>query len=967
MLKQLKTPLYAMLTFALLGSLTQFTGAQPVEEKEIKASVGDMQFQYTAKEGVTLKIHGIPLLNGSSFWVVKPGWKGQIYGAELNKNIVKEATIENYQGGKKITLHHQQPADMECPFEGTETFILLPDNSYHVVLEGKITRDVPASIEWKAGEINPLLIIGKDYTVTTGEKSQNQKLWIAPRGITYDDGMVGQGFDTLTFQSKLGELSIKTKAEYNIAFFDYRKNRWADPANPHFWMGALERGLKYGTPFHYEIDITFPKSAVPEASLFPVKEIKTPVSILSEAQIPNLDPTYIVPTPKQLTFTSQVFPLSNQTRIYTGKNPGTNMDKTLALFLNELKTNYNITPRVIKDDCPTVELNSKCILMGKASTYSWPADLCKTAGVPVPDHPEGYSIYADSNKVVVAANTDLGLFYGLASLVQMIKVNKEGIFLKGALVRDYPALLFRGVHCFTGKDKGAEISKAVQTLLARNKINSMIWECEYLKWDCCPEIASTDKGMDKKDAEKVLQAAKDNYIEIIPLIQSLGHSEWMFENKQHLDLAEDPQNPYAYCVTNPATYDFIYKVYQEAVDFFQPRYFHIGHDEVNTSNSRFPYRSKDSGKTETEIILSDILRHHDWLKDRKIKLMMWGDMFLYDTEAPDATNAKSLEEAKDRRAKLPKDITITDWHYVADASGNYPSLKILKNEGFDVIGAGWYRADNIRGHAYACAASGVKGYLQTTWAGFNFAIDNNPESWYQYWAYINAAEYSWSGKNTPVNDLPFQAQQIFFNTWFEKKPLLAEKKGFSVDLQDAYNRSLSDKSGSSGWMGLGANEDLSSFPVGNRYFGETQFIITPNARNQAAIMLYGKFNAKGKYPKNVELSLDHQKATELHFLCNAGLISKEGTQIGSIDLVYADGTSEILPLVYGKNIFAYDDIRLSQTSQIAWKGNTQNNKTIAVWDLVWQNPKPAKEIKKIVLRSAGTESCPVFYAITGVN
>jgi hypothetical protein len=967
MLKHLMTPLYMGLSIALLGSLTQYAGAQPVEEKEIKASVGDMQFQYTAKDGVTLKIQGIPLLNASSFWVVKPGWKGQIYGAELNKNIYKEATIEDYQGGKKITLHHQQPADMECPFEGTETFILLPDNSYHVILEGKLTKDVPASIEWKAGEINPLLIIGKDYNVTTGEKSQSQKLWIEPRGVTYDDGMVAKGFDALIFQSKLGELSIKTKAENNIACFDYRKNRWADPANPHFWMGALERELKYGKPFHYEIDISFPKTAAPEASLFPMKEIKTPVSALSEAQIPNLDPTYIVPTPKQLTFTSQVFPLSNQTRIYTGKNPGNNIDKDLALFLNELKSTYNITPQVIKDDCPTVELDAKNILIGNTSTYSWPGALCESAGVPVPDNPEGYSICADSNKVIVAANTDQGLFYGLASLIQMVKIDKNGIFLKGALIRDYPALPFRGVHCFTGKNTVNEISKAVQTLLARNKINSMVWECEYLKWDCCPEIASKEKGMDKKDAEKVKQAAKDNYIDIIPLIQSLGHSEWMFENKQHLDLAEDPQNPYAYCVTNPATYEFIYKVYQEAVDFFQPRYFHIGHDEVNTSNARFPYRSKESGKTETEIILGDILRHHDWLSDRDIKLMMWGDMFLYDTEAPDATNAKSLEEAKERRAQLPKDITIADWHYVADANGNYPSLKILKNEGFDVIGTGWYRPDNIRSHAFACAANGVRGYLQTTWAGYHFSIDNNPTSWYQYWAYINAAEYAWSGKNTPVNELPFQAQQVFFDTWFQKKPLLTEKKGFTVNLSDAYNRNLSDKSGSAGWMGLGSSEDLSGFPVGNDLFGETQFNILPNDKGEAAIMLYGKFNPKGKYPKGVELSMENQKTAELHFLCNAGFISKDGNELGEINFIYADGSSETLKLIYGRNIFAYDDIRLSQTNRIAWKGMTQNNKTVAVWDLVWPNPKPAKEIKKIVLRSAGTESCPIFYAITGVN
>ncbi len=964
MVKRIISPVLIGLLAMLLISLPQRGNAQ--EEKNIlKAQVGEMQFQYTPQNGLSLNIHGIPVIKGSSFWVFKPGWKGQYYGLENNKNLIQDAKVEDYRGGKRITLYHKLPAQTENPFEGKETIILLPNNTYKIIMDGKLVQNTPAAKEWKIGEVNPVIIIGKPYSVITKGNKIHKNLWTEPKGIDYDDGMVAKGFDSLEFQSKLGPIKISTQSKNNISFFDYRKNPWADASNPYFWMGRLDNEIQYGKPFHYEITFTFPKNVIPESTLLPLKALEADIHPTQEAQVPNQDPTFIVPTPKQLAFTNQLFPLNNQTRIYTGKNPGENIDKALDLFLSELKDSYGIAPQVIKDDFQAGEKKEKAIIIGKAGL---PVELCKKAGIPVPDNPEGYSLLADNDKVAVAANTDQGLFYGLASLIQMVKITKEGFFLKGAAIQDYPALEFRGVHCLSGKNQGTEISRAVRTLLARNKLNSMVWECEYINWDSCPEIVSPLYGMTKKDAEKVKQAAQDNYVEIIPLVQSLGHSAWIFENGQHLDLAEDPADPYAYCVTNPDTYKFIYKVYQEALDFFHPRYFHIGHDEVNTGSARYPYRSKASGKSETELILGDILKHHEWFSQRNVKLMMWGDMFLNDNEAPDATFAKTMEEAKERRALLPKDITITDWHYVADTQSDYPSLKTFKDAGFDVIGAGWFRPENIRGHASACAKYGAKGYLQTTWAGFNFMIDNNPSSWHQYWAYINAAEYAWSGKNTPINDLPFQAQQVFFDTWFQKKPLAIEKSGFTVDLKKAYNRRLTDNADAEGWMGLGTTEDLSSFPTGTKVYGQTQFLVNPNSKGEAAIMLYGKFNPKGAYPQDMEISLaDNSKASELHFLTNAGFNSKENTQIGDIKLIFTDGSSQSLELVYGKNIFAYDDIRLSKSSRIIWKGTTLNNKTVAVWDLIWTNPSPHKVIKKIVLHSNGTESCPIFFGITGVE
>ena len=226
-------------------------------------------------------------------------------------------------------------------------------------------------------------------------------------------------------------------------------------------------------------------------------------------------------------------------------------------------------------------------ILGEPAKYAAVNEYCKAAGLELPENEEGYCLLVDENKVAISAHNEAGLFYGITTLVQLIKVKNGNLYFKGAQVVDYPTLKFRGIHCLSGRDAGDQIAKTIRNLIARFKLNALVFECEYMEWDNAPEVKHPTYSMSKADAKKVVDEANKYPLELIPLIQSLGHSEWIFTNGQNLDIAEDPETPYAYNPTNPATYDFIFKIYQEALDFFNPKTFHIGHDEVTMART-FP-------------------------------------------------------------------------------------------------------------------------------------------------------------------------------------------------------------------------------------------------------------------------------------------------------------------------------------------------------------------------------------------
>jgi hexosaminidase len=933
-------------------------------DDSISVKCGDIDFYYTPQKGVDLSIFGISFSGSSTLWVISPDWTHRFYGAIDQPDLIKEATVEDFQGGKKITLHHYLKDEKKCPFKGTETFYLFPDNTYRVELDFSFTKDVPAIFEWKIAEINPTIIVGTPYLAINDTKTTKGIVPLDTLFSGVNESMLCRNFRTLDMMPRFGRMRISTGKNSGLVFFDYRKNIWAENGNPYFWMGILSRKITEGKNYKYSVSFKFSKKPDENSAEDRTMNVAPFMKHVENALCPNRDPEYIIPAPKQLKFFKDELKISNGITIFTGKNPGTDLKKSLRFFIDEMKNLYKIDVKVVKD-IPSD--NPGChIILGEKSRFSLPSKMCEKRNLILPDHPEAYTMFVDKKNVCISANNEKGIFYSLSSLLQLVKVDENGISFKSSEIIDYPALDFRGIHCLSGKNAGKNIAKALRTLMARFKINSLIWECQYIIWDSCPDLEHPEYAMEKKDAKKVVDAAEKHFINLIPLVQSLGHSEWIFTNEKNLDIAEDPETPYAYCPENPDTYKFIFKVYQEALDFFKPETFHIGHDEV-TMRGRFPWKSKKSGKSATDLIMEDTLKLHKWFAEKGHDIMLWGDMFLWKTEGSCACLAPSLEDAKKRRSLLPKDVTVCDWHYTSQKPEDYKSLKFLKEKGFKTIGAGWYRPENIRNLARACVLYGAEGYLQTTWAGFNFKIDGNEEAWFQYWAYIWAANYAWTGENTEIDELPFSAPQVFMDLWFEKKPLLEKKKGFMFDLRPYYNRRLSDNDKKSGWANYGPGLDLSSFPYEKENFGETRFLTGKNASTNGAIILSGIMNPPGNFPASINLKMEASTLKEMHFLLCTIFRTNDYKEVGEIIFLYSDGEKESMKLIYGRNIFAFNDVRSSRDAGIAWEGLSKNKTKVALWDLCWKNPHPEKKITSVTIISNNTEVSPVLFSVTGVE
>jgi len=111
-----------------------------------------------------------------------------------------------------------------------------------------------------------------------------------------------------------------------------------------------------------------------------------------------------------------------------------------------------------------------------------------------------------------------------------------------------------------------------------------------------------------------------------------------------------------------------------------------------------------------------------------------------------------------------------------------------------------------------------------------------------------------------------------------------------------------------------------------------------------------------------------RRLSRLHFLHSASYGENEDRQIGSYIMHLADGSSEELAIVYGRNVRSErGDYRILPEAEVAWEGEgirTGAGRRVRIFKVTWINPLPTAEVTSVDFVSALSRSAPHLLAIT---
>jgi hexosaminidase len=573
---------------------------------------------------------------------------------------------------------------------------------------------------------------------------------------------------------------------------------------------------------------------------------------------------------------------------------------------------------------------------------------------PVPDRPGAYMLKVEPERVLLIGRFAEGVFYGVQTLMQLLQPAPNRLQIDPLTLIDYPDMLFRGVHLFGGTQPEFH-RRLIGNLVGHLKFNKLVVECGYSQWDAI-KPAWVEFSVPKANLREIVALAQAHYLEPIPLLQSLGHMSWVFRNNANVELAEDPETPWALCPRREASKRLLQRLFDEVLEIFPRRAFHLGLDEI-TLRGRFPYSPECQGATVAQLFSE----HFRWLvgelQARGVQeVMLWSDMLLSREEAhdrpahaADAAAARftreqllnAIREAARNEGQAPLLLRLCDWHYTP--TEHYRSLEVLRRAGFQhLIATTWYNPRNIYTFAQAARQQRIDGLLQSTWAGYSLTEKSLRDAPEQFIAYVLAAIYAWNGNAPPPDQLPFDAEWFFYERYRREQLPLQPQSGFLVDLRPIYNLRLSELAPS-----------LSApLPTGRARLQGYLFQLADSPESPNALML-SSTQAPGepsRYPREVVIPLAQRGQVQtLCLLHTTGWQAERNAEVARYVLEYADGTQAELPLLYGVHVRAWNDAGAAIESPPIWSQPTADGQRVRLRLLRWHNPHPDKAVRALRL------------------
>lgn len=243
---------------------------------------------------------------------------------------------------------------------------------------------------------------------------------------------------------------------------------------------------------------------------------------------------------------------------------------------------------------------------------------------------QGYRITVSAERVDVTGNAPQGLFYGVHTLLQLLRRAPAGHFeLPLGELEDWPDRELRLLHYDTKHHQDRfETVKALIERAAAFKCNGIAWEIEdkfaYRKHP----LIGAPGAFTAEQMQELTKHALKHYVELIPIVQGPSHLAFVLKHEAYAHLREDPNNNYMLCPSNEKTYELLFAMYDELIEATPgAKYFHVGTDEPYFLGDGVECgcRKRKDAIGQGGMMAEFIARCAEYLQKKGRTVMYWGE------------------------------------------------------------------------------------------------------------------------------------------------------------------------------------------------------------------------------------------------------------------------------------------------------------------------------------------------------
>ncbi|MFC1713277.1 family 20 glycosylhydrolase [Candidatus Poribacteria bacterium] len=238
---------------------------------------------------------------------------------------------------------------------------------------------------------------------------------------------------------------------------------------------------------------------------------------------------------------------------------------------------------------------------------------------------EEYRLNIAREGVCITAASNNGFLHALRTIGQL----RNGPLLPIGVVRDYPRLAMRGFHFMfeSVRQLGAPEAAALINSAARLKLNTLLLEFGPRFPFQRHAAVRSPSALIGSELNQLLDLARSQGIQCIPLQQSLGHLNYLLRHDEYSHIREEEEVKAQMCPTNENSFRVFTELAEEVLSYFPDgRFMHIGADETRQLGvcPRCQEEEKRSGKG--SLYVNYINKVCAWLIERGVKPILWDDI-----------------------------------------------------------------------------------------------------------------------------------------------------------------------------------------------------------------------------------------------------------------------------------------------------------------------------------------------------
>lgn len=246
-------------------------------------------------------------------------------------------------------------------------------------------------------------------------------------------------------------------------------------------------------------------------------------------------------------------------------------------------------------------------------------------GAPAETAGQAYRLSVAPGRIEITGNGEAGLFYGVQTLVQLLKRGAGGeVAAPECEIEDWPQLALRFLHWDSKhhQDRMPALKRSIDWA-ARFKANMIGFELEdKFAYPSHPAIGAPG-AYTPAEMQEIVNYGLERFVQVVPVIQTPAHMSYVLKHPQYAHLKADGNN-YQACLCLEDTYKLIFEMFDDVIKATKGvDYLFVSTDEVyyagTGGNCKKPYTPENRSA-----ILADFdIRARNHLASRGRRMLAW--------------------------------------------------------------------------------------------------------------------------------------------------------------------------------------------------------------------------------------------------------------------------------------------------------------------------------------------------------